>query len=90
MCFAVIVSCMPSVRLFLLYFFPKLDKDPTRGGSSNLSRGGTNNLRGLHYKTSLSNPHKLNDSYGSDSMSAYELLEGEDHKMPVPRITAQD
>lgn len=89
MCFAVVVSCMPSVRLFLLYFFPKMDKDQTRGGSSNHSRGGTNNLRGLHIKSSLKDPRKLNESYGSDSMSAYELLEGEDHKMPMPRITAQ-
>lgn len=80
MCFAIVVSCMPSIRLFVLHFFPKLDKDPTRGGaSSGPSAGGSIShprSRGLpHASATKKSIRTMDTSLSGDNMSQYELLE---------------
>jgi hypothetical protein len=87
MCFSIVVSCMPSVRLFMLRLFPRLDSVADKSGvRSGLSASGGN---GTGHRDRFTNSIKTNmqtreTALIPDNNSAYELLES-DMKLPKSR-----
>jgi hypothetical protein len=84
MCFSIVVSCMPSARLFILHFFPRLDSVAEESGArSRLSASGGNGTRHSGRFTSFkkTNMQTRETILVPDNNSAYELLES-DMKLP--------
>ncbi len=76
MCFAIVISCMPAMRLFVLHFFPKLDKDDSSGTPSKpVSAYNSSGSRGPHFHSSKKSARPTDIGYIQDNTSAYELLE---------------
>lgn len=77
MSFAVVVSCMPGIRLFVLHFFPKLDSEAgSRGVPSAPSASNENSgRRGQYPGSKRRGQNMLNTDYVLENTSTYELLE---------------
>jgi hypothetical protein len=85
MCFSIVVSCMPSFRLFILRFFPRLDSVAGKSGAHSGYRASGVNGSGQrgHFTSSKKTTMQARETaLMPDNNSAYELLESD---MKVPK-----
>jgi hypothetical protein len=77
MSFAIVVSCMPGIRLFVLHFFPRLDSVQGSSGVNPSASARSNNAahRGRFSSSRKKNSQTMDTEYILDNNSTYELLE---------------